>query len=129
MCLNSNGDLLQAVSSKPEIMYGKPVIAGTRIPVDLILEELASGEAFEQIIEAHPKLAEEAIIGALQYAAEVLHSESIYQINEVMAIVEMEPGLTDTQVFGIANEFLNPYCDYTSPTGSFIANPLSCKLI
>ena len=46
------------VSSKPEIMYGKPVIAGTRIPVDLILEKLASGETYEQIIEAHPRLTE-----------------------------------------------------------------------
>ncbi len=73
----------EAVSSKPEIMYGKLVIAGTRIPVDLILEKLASGETYEQIIEAHPRLTEEAIRGALQYAAEVLRSDSIYQINEV----------------------------------------------
>ncbi|MFO7882940.1 MAG: DUF433 domain-containing protein [Kosmotogaceae bacterium] len=71
------------VTSKPEIMYGKPVIAGTRIPVDLILEKLASGETYEQIIEAHPRLTEEAIKGALQYAAEVLRSDSIYQVNEV----------------------------------------------
>ena len=73
----------KVVSSKPEIMYGKPVIAGTRIPADLILEKLASGETYEQIIEAHPKLTEEAIRGALQYAAEALRSGSIYQINEV----------------------------------------------
>ena len=73
----------KVVSSKHEIMYGKPVIAGTRIPVDLILEKLASGETYEQIIEAHPILTEEAIRGALQYAAAVLRSESIYQINEV----------------------------------------------
>ncbi len=73
----------EAVSSKPEIMYGKPVLAGTRIPVDLILEKLASGETYEQIIEAHPRLTEEAIRGALKYAAEVLRSDSIYQINEV----------------------------------------------
>jgi len=71
------------VSSKPENMYGKPVIGGTRIPVDLILEKLASGETYEQIIEAHPRLTEEAIKGALQYAAEVLRSDSIYQVNEV----------------------------------------------
>lgn len=55
----------EIVSSKPEIMYGKPVIAGTRIPVDLILEKLASGETYEQIIEAHPRLTEEAIKGAV----------------------------------------------------------------
>lgn len=73
----------EIVSSKPEIMYGKPVIAGTRIPVDLILEKLASWETYEQIIEAHPRLSEEAIKGALQYATEVLRSDSIYQVNEV----------------------------------------------
>ncbi len=73
----------EVISSKPEIMYGKAVIAGTRIPVDLILEKLASGETYEQIVEAHPRLTEKDIRGALKYAAEVLRSDSIYQINEV----------------------------------------------
>lgn len=43
------------VESNPSIMMGKPVIAGTRITVELILEKLASDELPEQIIAAHPR--------------------------------------------------------------------------
>jgi uncharacterized protein (DUF433 family) len=44
------------ISSDPGVMMGKPVIAGTRITVELILEKLAAGEAVEQILQAHPRL-------------------------------------------------------------------------
>ena len=43
------------IECDPEIMMGKPVIAGTRIPVELILEKLAAGESFEQLLEAYPR--------------------------------------------------------------------------
>ena len=42
--------------SNPNVMMGKPVIVGTRITVELILEKLAAGETVEQILEAHPRL-------------------------------------------------------------------------
>lgn len=51
-----------------EVMMGKPVIAGTRITVELILEKLAAGETVEQILDAHPRLTREAISAALRYA-------------------------------------------------------------
>lgn len=44
------------ITSDPKIMMGKPVIAGTRITVELILDKLAAGETYEQILEAHPHL-------------------------------------------------------------------------
>ena len=44
------------VISDPKIMMGKPVIAGTRITVEMILEKLSAGETEEQILEAHPGL-------------------------------------------------------------------------
>jgi uncharacterized protein (DUF433 family) len=50
-------------------MTGKPVIAGTRITVELILEKLAAGESIQQILEAHPRLTEQAIPAALSFAA------------------------------------------------------------
>jgi uncharacterized protein (DUF433 family) len=50
----------------PAIMMGKPVIAGTRITVELILEKLAAGERIEQILEAHPRLTPEAVLAALR---------------------------------------------------------------
>lgn len=64
-------DLIQ---SDPAVMMGKPVIAGTRITVELILEKLAAGETAEQILEAHPRLTREAILAALAYAAETLRN-------------------------------------------------------
>ena len=58
------------IVSDPKIMMGKPVIAGTRITVELILEKLAAGETIEQILEAHPRLTRESIQAALAFAAE-----------------------------------------------------------
>ena len=60
-----NDSLIMADS---KVMMGKPVIAGTRITVELILEKLAAGETVEQILEAHPRLTREAVSAALLYA-------------------------------------------------------------
>lgn len=49
------------IQSDPLIMMGKPVIAGTRITVELILEKLAAGETVEQLLEAHPRLTRKAV--------------------------------------------------------------------
>jgi uncharacterized protein (DUF433 family) len=46
-------------------MMGKPVIAGTRITVESVLEKLAVGESVEQLLEAHPRLTKEAVHAAL----------------------------------------------------------------
>lgn len=48
-------------------MMGKPVVAGTRITVELILEKLAAGETIEQLLEAHPRLTKEGIQAALSF--------------------------------------------------------------
>lgn len=64
-----NTDLIQ---TDPSVMMGKPVIAGTRITVELILEKLAAGETVEQILEAHPRLTRESVSAALAYAAQAL---------------------------------------------------------
>jgi uncharacterized protein (DUF433 family) len=66
------------ITSDPLIMMGKPVIAGTRITVELILEKLAAGETVEQIIEAHPRLTVEALRAALAFAAEALRADVVY---------------------------------------------------
>ncbi len=55
-------------------MMGKPVIAGTRITVELILEKLAAGESVEQILDAHPRLGKEAVLASLDFAAKVLRA-------------------------------------------------------
>ncbi len=56
------------IRSDPKIMMGKPVILGTRITVEHILEKLAAGETPDQILEAHPHLPPESIPVALSFA-------------------------------------------------------------
>jgi uncharacterized protein (DUF433 family) len=73
------------IVSDPAVMMGKPVVVGTRITVELILEKLAAGETIEQILEAHPRLTHEAVHAALAYAAEVLKGDVVYPIIEVAA--------------------------------------------
>ena len=62
------------IQSHPSIMMGKPVVAGTRITVELILEKLAAGEIVEQLLKAHPRLTKEGIQAALCFATEGLWS-------------------------------------------------------
>jgi uncharacterized protein (DUF433 family) len=52
----------------PNIAFGKPAIAGTRIAVEIILEELAAGETIDQVLDSHPHLTREQIQAALEYA-------------------------------------------------------------
>jgi uncharacterized protein (DUF433 family) len=73
------------IVSDPAVMMGKPVIAGTRITVELILEKLAAGETIEQILDAHPRLTREAIQAALAFAAETLRADVVYPIPETVA--------------------------------------------
>ena len=68
------------IQSDPAIMMGKPVIAGTRITVELILEKLAAGESVKQIIEEHPRLSEEKIHAALAVASAALRADVVYPI-------------------------------------------------
>ena len=73
------------IVSDPAVMMGKPVISGTRITVELILEKMASGESIEQILDAHPRLTLESIHAALAFAAEVLKLDVVYPTTEVAA--------------------------------------------
>jgi uncharacterized protein (DUF433 family) len=60
------------VISDPAIMLGKPVIAGTRIPVELILEKLAAGETVGDLLLDYPQLTRETVSAAVRFAAQVL---------------------------------------------------------
>jgi uncharacterized protein (DUF433 family) len=72
------GGTAEWIVSNPEVMMGKPVIVGTRITVELILEKLGAGETVEQLLEAHPRLTREAIRAALAFAAEALRADVVY---------------------------------------------------
>jgi uncharacterized protein (DUF433 family) len=68
------------IVSDPAVMMGKPVVAGTRITVESILEKLAAGEPEEQILKEHPRLSAKAIRAALAFAAEAIHADVVYPI-------------------------------------------------
>lgn len=68
------------VECNPLVMMGKPVIAGTRITVELILERLSAGESVEQILEAHPRLTREGVLAALRFAARAMRADVVYPV-------------------------------------------------
>ena len=68
------------ISSDASVMMGKPVVAGTRITVELVLEKLAAGESIQQLLDEHPRLTEEGIRAALAFASEALKADVIYPV-------------------------------------------------
>jgi uncharacterized protein (DUF433 family) len=66
------------IVSDPASMMGKPVVAGTRITVELILERAAAGESVEQIVAAHPRLTRAAVLAAFAFAAQALRADTVY---------------------------------------------------
>jgi uncharacterized protein (DUF433 family) len=75
----------QFIHSDPSVMMGKPVVKGTRITVELILDKLAAGETFEQVLDAHPRLTTEAIYAALRFASGALRADVVYPIERKAA--------------------------------------------
>ncbi len=75
------------IEVNPDILLGKPVIAGTRIPVYLILNLLASGYSYERILEAYPGLTKEDITAALTYAERLMRYEEVYPLEPAEAPV------------------------------------------
>ena len=65
------------ITCDPKVMMGKPVIRGTRITVELILEKLAAGESVDQILSEHPRMTAEAIRAAIGFAAQALRADVV----------------------------------------------------
>lgn len=70
------------IISDPNIMMGKPVIAGTRITVEHILEQLAGGRTIEQILQMHPHITREQVQKAIRYAAESVRIDHTYPLDQ-----------------------------------------------
>lgn len=68
------------IVSDPAVMLGKPVIAGTRITAELILELLSRGVTAEDILREYPHLTRESINAALAFAADALQSDHAYSL-------------------------------------------------
>ena len=69
--------LTDRVEVNPAVMLGKPVIRGTRIPVELIIRKLGEGATEDDLLDAYPRLTRDDIQAALLYAADALSHETI----------------------------------------------------
>ena len=58
------------IEVKPEVMMGKPVFRGTRIPVELVVEKINGGETIEDLLKSYPRLCREAILAGLEYGSD-----------------------------------------------------------
>ena len=65
-------DWKQRIEINPQVMLGKPVIAGTRIPVEQILRKLAADVSVEAVLRDYPRLTREDVQAALAYASDVV---------------------------------------------------------
>jgi uncharacterized protein (DUF433 family) len=67
----------ERIEVNPDIMDGKPVVRGTRVPVELVLRKLGAGMSLEAILADHPRLTRDDILAAQTFAADYLADEDI----------------------------------------------------
>ncbi|MDH4129799.1 MAG: DUF433 domain-containing protein [Spirochaetota bacterium] len=77
----NNKDLLKRITVNPDVMVGKPTIRGLRITVEQILKSLAAGITSEELLEDYPELDFLDIKAVLQYAAELVSEEKVFEIS------------------------------------------------
>jgi uncharacterized protein (DUF433 family) len=73
-------EFMARIISHPDLRGGEPCIKGTRIPVSMIVANVAQGLTRQDIIREYPQLRDEDITAALMYASESVHQESIYAL-------------------------------------------------
>lgn len=67
------------IVANPDVLSGKPHISGTRLSVQFLLELLAGGATQQQILEAYPHLTAEALTAAIEYAADAVQSDVVWE--------------------------------------------------
>ncbi len=75
-------ELNERIVMNPVIMTGKPVIKGTRIPVDMIVRLIAQGMTLQEILEDYPQLTKDDIKAALEYVADMIRGEEVFPMKE-----------------------------------------------
>jgi len=75
-------EIFKRIVCNPDILSGKPVIRGTRISVEFLMELLANNWTHEEIMENYPQIKKEDILAALEYSLSLLKEERIYIIPE-----------------------------------------------
>lgn len=74
---NDAYDYQKRIIAHPQILAGKPVVKGTRIAVDLVLEELATNPDIDELLAAHPDLTQDDVRACLAYARAVVSGEAV----------------------------------------------------
>jgi len=72
---------LERIELNPKVCNGKPVIKGTRIPVSVILDQIADGESWDAIIEGYPELSYQDIQASLSYASAIIEHTEVIEAN------------------------------------------------
>ena len=65
------------ITVDPKVMGGKPVVAGTRLTVEYLLDQLGRGHSIHDLLDGHPRLTKEGIEAAVAYAIEALRAERV----------------------------------------------------
>jgi uncharacterized protein (DUF433 family) len=78
----ANAKLPDRIEASPSVMMGKPVIVGTRITVESILEKLAAGESIDDLLDAHPRLERADVEAALEYALSVFRADVVGPVSK-----------------------------------------------
>ena len=73
--------MAERIDIHPDICNGRPVIAGTRIPVQTIMEFLGAGDSIDEVLEAYPSLEREDVYACIRFAAKLMASH--YQIQKI----------------------------------------------
>lgn len=70
------------IAVDPKVMRGKPVVAGTRITVEYILEQLGQGRTVDELVDTHPRVTREGVMAAVAYAIDALRAERVVAAGE-----------------------------------------------
>lgn len=68
------------ITVDPQILVGKPVVKGTRISVEMVIDLLAAGWTEQQVLDSYPTLKADDVRACLAYASEILHSEKVFPL-------------------------------------------------
>ena len=71
---------MERITTNPKIMHGKPVIKGTRVPVDVILGSLVGGMAYEEI-EKEYGIKKSGVLAVISYASSLVRGEEIHKVH------------------------------------------------
>lgn len=73
-------EIFPGITVDPQVVHGRPVVAGTRVPVEVVVGELAGGSSFDDVMRDY-HLTDEQIRAALGYATQMLSSTTVYAVS------------------------------------------------